>query len=269
VTVGEAWARELLAELRARRFRPAGWHVFFARSFRRAAETRARRAAEHRRLKVLAAVGLAGWAIVAVLGRPWLGLGGAAWLFTMLVMVDWHLGMLEDDQGRPLPGIGVPNLLGIGRCALVPLLLGVRTPVLLALLALAGASDLIDGWVARTRRMESRLGRFLDGGVDALVLGATAIAAARLELLPWWTAALVLARYLLQWSALAFAYFLGLPIIRALPGRAGGLVLFGGLVLALLQVDGATALVVMGAVAGMAVLARNGVRSLRPRTAVA
>jgi phosphatidylglycerophosphate synthase len=269
VTAGETWTRELLAELRARRFRPAAWQVCFGRSFERAAETRARRARDHRRLKLLAAAGLAGWAVVALLGRPWLGVGGAAWLLAMLLMVDWHLAMLEDDEGRPLPGIGVPNLLGIGRGALVPLLLAVPAPVLLTLLALAGASDVIDGWLARAWHYQSRLGRFLDGGVDALVLGAAAIATARLGLLPWWTATLVLARYLLQWSALTFAYFLGLPIIRAVPGRAAGLVLFGGLALALLQVGGATVLVAMGAVAGMAVLARNGDRSLRPQTAAA
>jgi phosphatidylglycerophosphate synthase len=264
MTAGETWTREVLAELRADRFRPAAWRTFFGRSFVRAAESRAVHAEEHRQLTIVAVVGLAGWTGVAAAGRPWLGLAGAGWLLLLLLMVDWHLGMLEDEAGRPLRGLGAPNLLGIGRGALVPALLATPAPVLATLLVVAGAADVVDGSVARAHRRESRLGRFLDGGVDAAVLVAAAIAAARLDLLPWWAAALVLARHLLQWSALALAYFTGARMVRAVSGRAPGLVLFAGLLLAPLHVRGAAVVVALGAAAGIGTLALSTVRTLRP-----
>lgn len=269
MTAGEAWTRELLAELRANRYRASAWRVFFHSSFARARTTRERRTREHRQLRLLAAIGLTGWAASGAGGHPWLAVAGAVWLLLLLWMVDWHLGMLEDDFGRPLHGLGAANLLTLARGALVPAVLATPLPIVAALFAVAGASDVVDGRLARARQQESRLGRFLDGGVDACVLAAVAISAARLELLPWWAVAVVLARHTLQWSAIAIVYFIGVPAVRPVSARLPGLVLYCGLALALLRMPFADELVVLGGLAGTGAVVLAMVRTVRVEAAPA
>jgi phosphatidylglycerophosphate synthase len=267
MTAGETWTRELLAELRGARYRPGAWRMFLASSLARARWTRAIRTREHRQLLMLAALGAASWAALAALGWAWLALVGAAWLGLLLLMVDWHLGMLESDAGRPLQELGAANLISLLRGALAPALLLAATPtVLLTLLLGAGLSDAIDGPLARARGQESRLGRFLDPGVDAFVLGAAAVAATRLGLLPWWAACLVLARYAVQWVALAVGYFVRIEVPRPkgfVPWKLPGPIVFCGLILACAHLTVATAVVAAGALAGLATLTATGVRSLR------
>src|SRR5262249_59472022 len=136
------------------------------------------------------------WAAVAGFD-PWLALAGTGWWLLAIAMVDWHLGMLEDESGRPLRWLGLPNLLSLARAAIVPVLLVAAPALLSALLILAGATDAIDGRLARARGEETRLGLWLDGGADALMLSAAAVGAARHDLLLWWAAAL-----LLRWPSL-------------------------------------------------------------------
>ena len=268
MTAGEDWVDGLLVELRAGAYRPAAWRTFLARSFARAANARRERAAAHRKLVWLALLGAAAWTGLALGGRPVLALAAVSWLALLLLMADWHLGMLEDDRGRPQSRLGAANLLSIARGAFVPVFLVLPPAGVAALLLLTGAGDVLDGIVARRRGEETRLGRWLDGGVDAVALGVAAISTARLGLLPWWAAGLVLARHASQWSALSLAYFGGGERRRRrerfVSARAPGLVLFLGLVLAALDVRGATAIVATGALAGVATVALSAVRTLRP-----
>jgi phosphatidylglycerophosphate synthase len=253
VTAGQAWTREVLRELRAQRYRPRAWAGFLASSFARARATRAERRREHRQTLLLGAAGLTAWAAVAGV-RPWPAAVGAVWWLLVIAMVDWHLGMLQDDSGRPLRRLGLPNLLSIGRAAVVPVLLVAPPALLASILIPAGVTDGVDGPLARARGEETRLGVWLDGGVDALVLSAAAVGAARHDLLPWWAAALVLARHAAQWLVVALAY-----LVRAAPptrsglvsGKAPGLILFAGLALAALRLPGAAPLVSVGALGGL------------------
>ena len=269
MTAGEAWARDLLEELRAHRYSPRAWARFLARAFARARATRAERPREHFQTLLAGAAGLAVWASVAGF-HPWLALAGAAWWLFVMAMVDWHLGMLEDESGRPLPRLGLPNLLSLARAAVVPLL-PVAAPALLAGLVIpAGATDAIDGRLARARGEQTRLGAWLDGGTDALVLSAAAVGAARHDLLPWWAAALVLGRHGLQALIVALAYFVRAQSPRraaSVSARAPGLVLFAGLSLATLRLPLAGSLVSAGALGGLAALALTAVRVRRLETA--
>jgi phosphatidylglycerophosphate synthase len=268
MTGGETWTRERLAELRAAHYRPDAWRTFLARSFARAATTRAIRTREHRQLLTLAALGGAAWAVLATLGWPWLALAGAAWLAALLLMVDWHLGMLESDAGRPLQGLGAANLVSLLRGAVAPALLAAPPTALLTLLLGAGLSDAIDGPLARTRGQASRLGRFLDPGLDAFVLGAAAVDSARLGLLPWWAASLALARYAGQWAGLAVAYFARIEVPRPtgfVPWKLPGPLVFSGLMLACAHLAMAPTVVAAGALAGLATLTATAVRSIRPQ----
>lgn len=264
MTEGEAWTAEQLAELRARRYTPRSWIRLLACSFARAHETRTERRREHRQTVAIGVVGVAAWIVVLAAGRPWLALAGVLWWLAVTLMVDWHLGMLEDPSGRRLDGLGLANLLSIARAAVVPALVVASPALLLALLVPAGIADGIDGPVARARREESRLGRALDGGVDGFVIGAAAIGAARADILPWWAAALALARHVIQWLVVAAASF-----IRAeapardglVSGKIPGLILFAGLALAAVRVPNAPVLVLLGALGGLATFGLTVARS--------
>jgi phosphatidylglycerophosphate synthase len=266
MTEGEAWTCDVLRQLRADGYRPGAWIRFLGRSFERARVTRQARRHERRQALLVGAVGLAAWATIAVVW-PLLALAGALWWLLVVAMLGWHLGMLEDDRGQPLRRLGLPNLLSLARAAVVPVLLVASPALLAAILIPAGLADAIDGPLARRRGEETRLGRWLDGTVDVLVLSAAAVGAARHDLLPWWAAALVLGRHGLQALAVALAYFVGVQPRRAasVSARAPGLVLFAGLALATLELPLAWPLVSVGALGGLAALALTVVRAPRPQ----
>jgi cardiolipin synthase (CMP-forming) len=269
VTEGEAWAAELLRELRSRRYRPRAWTRFLAKSFARAHTVRQERRREHQQALLVGAVGLTAWVAVAPF-RPWLALAGALWALLVTAMLDWHLGMLEDNDGRPLHRLGLPNLLTLVRAATLPALPVVPPALLAMLLVPVGITDAIDGPLARRRGEETRLGAWLDGGVDTLVRSAAAAGAARHGLLPWWAAALVAGRYALSWLAVSLAYFLRAapPSRRGLfSGKAPAVVLFSGLALAALHLPGASALIVVGAVGSLGTFALIAVRAERTEPA--
>jgi phosphatidylglycerophosphate synthase len=270
VTAGEAWTREVLGELRASRYRASAWGRFFASSFARSRLTRQERRREHRRTLQLGAAGFAAWAALAAV-RPWLALAGSLWWLLVIAMLDWHLGMLEDERGQPLRRLGIANLLSLARAAVIPVLLDAPPGLLAVILIAAGVSDAIDGPLARRRGEETRLGRWLDGGVDSLLLSAAALDGARHGLLPWWVAALVLVRYGLPWLVVSLAYFVrAAPPSRAglVSGRTPGLILFAGLALAALRLPGAAPLVAAGAAGGIATLSITLARAhrLQPAT---
>jgi phosphatidylglycerophosphate synthase len=253
-TDGELWAQEALRELRQAKFAPAAWITFLSASFARARLRRRERRQEHRQVLALAATGSVAWIAVALAGRPALAALGVGWWLLVLLMLDWHLGMLERPNGRPLNGLGVPNLLSLLRAGVVPLLLFVPPHTLAVLLFAAGGSDVVDGWVARRFDRVSRLGRWLDPVVDGFVLGVAALAAARSQLLPVWVAALVAARYVLPWIVVALVYFsrAETPDRGAyVSGRLPGTVVIIGLGLAALHLPAAVPVVVVGSCAGL------------------
>ncbi len=95
----------------------------------------------------------------------------------------------------------IPNLISLLRIALVvPLwwLLGEgRYWETLALFAIAGASDGIDGFLARHYHWQSRLGAFLDPIGDKLMMLTAYLWLGWLGALPWWLVAMVLCRDLI------------------------------------------------------------------------
>ena len=263
---GELWTREAVGDLRAAGFRPRAWRLFVAHSLARARLSRQDRPRAHRQTLGLAALGLAAWLVLALVGHPWLALVGATWWALVVVMLDWHLGMLEYVDGRRSVGLGVPNLLTLLRTAPVPVLPVLTPTLLLVALIIAGSADVLDGGIARFFGQETRLGAWLDGGVDGFVLGAAAVGAGRDGLLPWWAVAIVLARHALPWAVVATAWF----AIAARPERSGvvsgktpGAILFAGLVFACLRLPGASTLVTVGALGGLATFGLTLVRARR------
>lgn len=134
----------------------------------------------------------------------------------------------------------IPNLLSIARLFGIPVFLWLvlveQADVwAFVVLVVAGASDWLDGYLARRLDQQSRLGELLDPLVDRLYILATLIGLALRDVIGWWLVALLVGRDLLL--------LLLLPVLRrsgqlALPvtfvGKAGTFALLWGFPLLLL-----------------------------------
>lgn len=114
----------------------------------------------------------------------------------------------ESAEPRPIvhpvgtPGVlTLPNLISGLRLLAVPLfaVLALNGSDLWALgvLAIAGASDWLDGRLARALNQQSRLGELLDPAADRLFILATLIVLAVRDVVPWWLVVVIIARDLL------------------------------------------------------------------------
>lgn len=143
---------ELLAALRAGRCRPAAWARFLISSARRSAGQAAARPRALTEVTVLHA------ALALAAGRP-----GRRWVAASWAMAATHLGMLEDRDS-----LGPANLVTLLRANL-PALSGAAGLDGLArwLPALALASDLADGRIARRSGTVTAFGQHADSLADA------------------------------------------------------------------------------------------------------
>ena len=104
----------------------------------------------------------------------------------------------------------IPNGLSAARLAGVPvflwLVLGLRTATgdywAVGLLIVAGATDWLDGKIARALDQGSRLGQVLDPAADRLYIAATLVALAVRAIIPWWLLAVLALRELVVGGAL-------------------------------------------------------------------
>ncbi|HYK66704.1 MAG TPA: CDP-alcohol phosphatidyltransferase family protein [Streptosporangiaceae bacterium] len=127
----------------------------------------------------------------------------------------------EDEAGPgftaaepPEPGdriLTIPNAISVARLAGVPVFLWLvlGTPHTAArdwwavgLLIASGASDWLDGKIARALNQQSRLGQVLDPAADRLYIVATLVALAVRAIIPWWLVALLAAREVLMAAVL-------------------------------------------------------------------
>ena len=92
----------------------------------------------------------------------------------------------------------LPNFISITRIALVgPILIYIQTEqygLALALFLVAGVSDGIDGYLAKTFDWQTRLGVILDPFADKVLVGVTFFAIVINGLAPLWFAVLVILR---------------------------------------------------------------------------
>jgi phosphatidylglycerophosphate synthase len=162
MTDGERWTREQLELLLSRRFSPSAVGRFLAASQRRANAVRAARP-ELARQEMRWALAGAGACLALPPRRQML-----AWWALTCLMLDWHLGMLETEDGRPRP-LGAADALTLARAWLVPAVLNDPRP---ALCAIGFATDAADGAVARSLGEPTRAGRDLEGLADACFAAA-------------------------------------------------------------------------------------------------
>ena len=94
--------------------------------------------------------------------------------------------------------MGLANSLTVLRILLIPVfvsLLVYRRPGLaFVVFVTAAVTDLLDGYVARRRGSQSRLGAFLDPMADKLLLISSFVTLTWLKALPFWIAAVVISR---------------------------------------------------------------------------
>lgn len=115
----------------------------------------------------------------------------------------------RDSLGGTSRVLTIPNVISIIRLAGVPLFLWlVLGPEAdgwaLLVLALSGASDYLDGYLARRLHQTSTLGTILDPVADRLYILATVFGLAWRDIIPWWLAVLLPARDLFLWGLVPF-----------------------------------------------------------------
>lgn len=92
----------------------------------------------------------------------------------------------------------IPNIISVLRLLLVPpvvyWILEARPMPALAVFLVAGASDALDGFLAKRYGWQTRIGGFLDGIADKLLLTGAMLALAWIGELPAWLVAAALAR---------------------------------------------------------------------------
>jgi cardiolipin synthase len=103
----------------------------------------------------------------------------------------------------------LPNLLSIARLFGVPLFLWLvlgpeKDGWALLVLAVAGFTDYLDGWLARTLNQTSKLGQLLDPIADRLYILAVVVGLALREIIPWWLAVILPLRDVILFSMVPF-----------------------------------------------------------------
>ncbi|HET9950991.1 MAG TPA: CDP-alcohol phosphatidyltransferase family protein [Candidatus Eisenbacteria bacterium] len=104
-----------------------------------------------------------------------------------------------DDSGPALKRLPLPVTLTLLRIVSIPaIVLLVESRAWSAatwLFAASALTDVLDGVLARAMKQESRVGKVIDPLADIAFNATVFVALARVGLLPWWVAALVLTRY--------------------------------------------------------------------------
>jgi CDP-diacylglycerol---glycerol-3-phosphate 3-phosphatidyltransferase len=106
-------------------------------------------------------------------------------------------------NSSPRHYVNLPNLLSGFRILLVPLLVVVlltrfegKEMVGLGVFLLAALTDVLDGYIARRWKMETRLGKLLDPAADKILTSAAFISLVELGVAPAWMVVVIVAREL-------------------------------------------------------------------------
>nr|WP_245819451.1 CDP-alcohol phosphatidyltransferase family protein [Rhodococcus yunnanensis] len=110
----------------------------------------------------------------------------------------------------------VPNVLSVLRLLLIPLFLYLLLEReadgwALAVLLVSGATDWLDGKLARALDQSSRLGALLDPFVDRLSVVTTLLAFSLRGIIPWWVTAILIGRDLILAGTILVYRRRGLP----------------------------------------------------------
>lgn len=112
--------------------------------------------------------------------------------------------------------MNLPNSLTILRIFLIPFLVGFliygHYEWALAVLVLAGVTDILDGVIARIANQRTKLGMYLDPLADKLFLTSAFVTLAILHQVPSWAAIIVVSRDLIILAGALLLYVIEIPI---------------------------------------------------------
>jgi cardiolipin synthase (CMP-forming) len=130
--------------------------------------------------------------------------------------------------GQPLNPWTLPNAIGFGRMALIPVFLVIafsshrgQDTLAVVIYAVIGWADYLDGFAARLTGQYSRLGALLDPVVDRLLVISGMAVVWRFSLLPRWAIAVVVARELFMLGVSRYGMKRGVELKINWPGRLG------------------------------------------------
>jgi cardiolipin synthase len=110
----------------------------------------------------------------------------------------------------------LPNLISVFRLLLVPVIIWliVSDGLLGAFIVfvVAGASDALDGWIARHYRMQTELGAYLDPAADKALLVSIFVTLGTRGYLPAWLVIAAVSRDVLILGAVIIAWLMGQPM---------------------------------------------------------
>ncbi len=230
-----------LKVLRRRRYTPPAFAEYVGRCIG-LARRRAEANPDAVRSVLVNALGFHALFLAGALGLAFRVEGGVAirfilhqsvWVLAGTVWLLAHLGLLRDADGQPRSRIGLPNQLSVFRLLLIPAihLFIVEGYLVLATLAyaVAGLSDVLDGFIARRWSMGTRLGLILDPLVDVGYIVAIYSGFYASGWIPGWLMGLVAARYVLLFGGVTILYLRNgrVAIQPTAYGRSSGLVMTG------------------------------------------
>ncbi|MFH1556163.1 MAG: CDP-alcohol phosphatidyltransferase family protein [Pseudomonadota bacterium] len=131
--------------------------------------------------------------------------------------------MSHTDPGRMRPAgsgrggaVSIPNLITLARILLVPILVwsiaSGELELAFWLFVLAGASDALDGFLAKRFHMQTELGAYLDPLADKALLISIYVSLAVVELIPRWVAIAVVTRDVMIIGAILLSVLLARPV---------------------------------------------------------
>jgi cardiolipin synthase len=110
----------------------------------------------------------------------------------------------------------LPNLITLGRLVLVPVVIAMiasqRWREACIVFVVAGISDAVDGWLAKTFDLRTELGAYLDPVADKALLISIYIALAIVGVLPATLAIIVVARDLMIIGAVVISWLVSKPV---------------------------------------------------------
>jgi CDP-diacylglycerol---glycerol-3-phosphate 3-phosphatidyltransferase len=122
--------------------------------------------------------------------------------------------------------LNAPNLLTLGRVALIPLFLYLlsyenrrNSFLAAAIYSVAALSDWVDGWLARVSGKVTTLGKFLDPLADKVIVLSALVMLVRLGRAPVWVVVVILAREFLISGLRTIAVSEGLVIPASQRGK--------------------------------------------------
>lgn len=136
--------------------------------------------------------------------------------------------------------MSIPNIITLGRILLVPVIVWAiasgQMAIAFVLFLIAGASDAVDGYLAKRFNMVTEIGRLLDPLADKALLVSIYVALGIVDFIPRWLVILVVSRDLMIIGAVIVSWLVEKPVplkpLMVSKLNTVAQVLFAGLVLA-------------------------------------